>query len=402
MKRKKISVASLIALSPTLFAMVREVPVSLSPEVLIPGPSAVGSETGLEPLPRYIQCHLIYLSHGVNVHIVVKNVVNYLKTLGIDKTITHQQLQPVVKHIATQFVRSPLDVLLLFYGSGIPAAKELLDRTPRIHEQLKELVTLGDFWEYYDEAFALPIFMHDPSLALDPNILVAAIKKDSPNLIRFLVQRPELRDAFTKRGPLGEYSPLAMAFPLVDAKTFILAEAFDLRTLIAAGKQRFEDNLIYPDVAQDLLPYVIDKPDDLIILLSLKYNHEPYYWMGLKTRNEQGETVLMKLIEYRKKYTNSDAALADEALRFLIDEGDINAVDGLGETALIKAIKNEDLEAIGLLLRKGANVLQTDNKGMSAFDCARGKPAIEQLLIAKDASLKQLASQQPDQERAKP
>ena len=91
MQYKKLSLAALIALSPTLFAMVRIVPV-LSPEMLIPGPSAVGSETGLEPLPRYIQCHLIYLSHGVNVHIVVENVSNYLKKLRIDKTITHQQL----------------------------------------------------------------------------------------------------------------------------------------------------------------------------------------------------------------------------------------------------------------------------------------------------------------------
>ena len=194
-----------------------------------------------------------------------------------------------------------------------------------------------------------------------------------------------------------------MVFPLHDpVKAVILAKAFGLRTLMAAGRERLYQNLLSPETAEALLPHVFDKPDDLLELLSSDTTDQPFlYELRPDTRDYLGATVLMKLIEYKNFYTNSDAGFASRALRFLIDRGNVNAVDALGETALIKAVRMEDLEAIRLLLHKGANVVHTDNRGMSAFDYARGNPAIEQLLSAKDASLKQIASQQPDEERVK-
>ncbi len=416
MQYKKLSLAAAIALTPTLFALMPIVP--------------------------------DYLMRAPNVSHVVENVSNYLKKLKIAKISTPQQIKPVVEDIATRFGLAPIDVLFLLHASGIRVEEQLIPEEP------EELVST------IPEGSALPI------LALDPNILTAALKKGyPPGLIMFLVQWPEIREAITKRGPRGEDSPLAMVFPLHDpVKAVILAKAFGLRTLMAAGRDRgLAQNLLSLETAEALLPYVFDKPDDLLELLSSHTTDKPFLFeLRPDTRDYLGETVLMKLIQYKNFYTNSDAAFAHKALRVLIHQGNVNAVDArgetalikavrmkdlgairllldkganvahtdnsgmsafdyargnpaieqilsanvnavdaLGETALIKAVRMKDLEAIKLLLDKGANVVHTDNRGMNAFDYARGNPAIVQLLSAKDASLKLIASQQPDEERVK-
>ena len=87
MQYKKLSLAALIALTPTLFAMAPIVP--------------------------------DYLMRAPNVSLVVENVSNYLKKLKIDKISTPQQIKPLVEGIATRFGLAPIDVLFLLHASGI-------------------------------------------------------------------------------------------------------------------------------------------------------------------------------------------------------------------------------------------------------------------------------------------
>lgn len=261
MKRKKIAVAALIALSPTLFAMVHERHI----------PSDDSDETR-QQLFNYVlheeRAIEIYGWDHKEPHMVFENVLREINTLpinkditpeqlkpivldinrrfdfsplrsllllydrgipaamellGIDRNMTPEQLQPVVLDIArlTDYF-SPLRVQLLLYGSGIPAAKELLDSTPGIHERLKELINRGysgysegstSFWEEenYAPSLAFSIFKYDPSLAADPEILRAVLKQGSPYLLSFLLQQPEIREEITKKGLAQELFQILIA-----------------------------------------------------------------------------------------------------------------------------------------------------------------------------------------------
>ena len=131
---------------------------------------------------------------------------------------------------------------------------------------------------------------------------------------------------------------------------------------------------------------VFDNPQDLLNLLKAIYG-DSQLAAHRDLRNQAGETLLMKLIEYRDLYVDApgifDATAAATILRYLIANSDVNAADDQGETALIKATKKGDLSDIKLLLDRGAHIFHKDTNGKSAFDYARGKPEIEEFFVNK-------------------
>lgn len=157
MQYKKLSLAAAIALTPTLFALMPIVP--------------------------------DYLMRAPNVSHVVENVSNYLKKLKIAKISTPQQIKPVVEDIATRFGLAPIDVLFLLHASGIRVEEQLIPEEP------EELVST------IPEGSALPI------LALDPNILTAALKKGYPRVLSCSLCSGLRSEKQLQKGVRGERIP---------------------------------------------------------------------------------------------------------------------------------------------------------------------------------------------------
>ncbi|HNY12085.1 MAG TPA: ankyrin repeat domain-containing protein, partial [Candidatus Wallbacteria bacterium] len=83
----------------------------------------------------------------------------------------------------------------------------------------------------------------------------------------------------------------------------------------------------------------------------------------VKCRNKWGNTPLMESLRLKNK---------PEVIKLLIETGsDINEKDNEGDPAIIKAVKNSDVETIKLLLKKGADATALNKQGMNALMVAK-------------------------------
>ena len=185
-----------------------------------------------------------------------------------------------------------------------------------------------------------------------------------------LALTPDGRIAFTgDNNGIAQFWDLIPPMPLEKVQTIITDDVL---------RQREEDRI-------ELLK-VFDNPQELLKLLKAIYG-DSQLAAHRDLRNQAGETLLMKLIEYRDLYVDSagifDATVAANLLRYLVANSDVNAADDRGETALIKATKKSDLSDIKLLLDRGAHIFHKDTSGKSAFDYSRGKPEIEEFFVYK-------------------
>ncbi len=180
---------------------------------------------------------------------------------------------------------------------------------------------------------------------------------------------PDGKGALTIDDVIAQFWDLIPRMPLEEVQKKITDDVL---------KQREKDRI--------KLLKVFDNPKKLLKLLKAIYG-DSQLGAHRDLRNQAGETLLMKLIEYRDLYVDSagifDATVAANLLRYLVANSDVNAADDRGETALIKATKKSDLSDIKLLLDRGAHIFHKDTSGKSAFDYSRGKPEIEEFFVYK-------------------
>ena len=375
----KLALAVVIALSPTLFGMTTTQVKTKQPK------------NYLETLPENVRTHqlLLFLTRGEGDDLkkVIARVVSYLRLSETDQNITFKDLVPAALQIANRYKIDPAEVMLRFYGAEIPAASEWRKlATDKTNRTIKKII--AEFKRGINNELMLPICMDDPSLTLDATVLIKALSAGSASLVRYLVNNPHRKKLLTRVVQGQENAPLSYAFPLNDSeKALILLEAFDLYTLLKACPSRFSN--VVP--AKALITTAFDKPQDFLALLSIFLKDEILGEM-VNMHNEQGETVLMKLIEHRPQYVTSAASSkAQTLLHYLITHSKLNHADKKGETALIKATKMNNLEIIQLLLENGANAGHTDGCAIQAFDYANSLSA-KQLLVGNKRGTLQLNS----------
>ncbi len=312
-----------------------------------------------------------------NIEKTLERVVSYLKTEKIDQTITFDELLPGALLIAKQYKTDPAEVMLRLYASGITHAQSWRNlETPQTSAALQKII--ADFEKHkINKDLLLPILMDEPEHALNPILLKSILSHSSANVLRFLVNDSKRKHCMLTL--IDTKSPLSHAFPLVDTeKAQILIEAFDLTTLLAAAGQTRLTKKSEP--AKILMRSSFEKPQEFLKLLIL-FSQENMFAEMLNMQNDQGTTLLMKLIEYRDRYNESLAM--QEALtlvRYLIDTSKIHHADANGETALIVATKKNDLEIIKLLLEKGAKPHHKNCCSIEAFDFT-DNPSIKHLLV---------------------
>lgn len=382
---KILSLITLLAFGPTLSAMSWE----------------KKPETYMELLPRDIPSYVLlpYLLEDTDSTRVIQSVAKYLKTVQRPDQITLQQVEELALLINAKTLRAPLHIMLLFFDSGIPAAREWL----QTHADTDDIIILLKDFQVDPknpilQALVVPILKYDPKLepklAANRLFLKAVMQSNFPSLIRYFVNR-EPRVLL----------PLADAFPLRNPEiALILEKAFGLPALLTAEaekKYRAEDAFSL-GVVKALMPTVFANPDNFVLLLKAAYDHSSTLRTNpefLNMRNDRGETILMKLIEYNRSY--SARAASNILIYRFIEDSDIHAKDSEGQTALIKAVKKVDLNAIKLLLARGADAFQTDVHGKNALDYARGSTAVkrllaEQLHIAEEELFPPLVNEQDE------
>lgn len=368
----------------------------LSLGILIALSQTLCGQTYVEQLPYELQSFRLmpYLLEGQDLEEVSQNIAKYIQTVIPPDEIGVLQLDHLARLITAKFGfinnseaerKAATGIMLGFYQAGIPAAASWLGASGFFKDLLLKIQSLPGL-----SPLALRLLKYKPDLAADPYLLHTIMASGSPSLIRYVVNRDDLRPILTRKADGLKNVPLAYVFPIKDPEIdLILREAFDNRTL---DKARSSVNIWYSsEVVKTLLKNAFNKPEDFLRVLSLIYpkphffDTDPTYNL-LNLRNDQGETVLMKLIEYRDKYTDSedslDATKARSLVDYLIKNTDINATDLRGKTALIKATQKRDFEAVGLLLGLGADPFHTDIYGISALNYARTE-AIKQLFADK-------------------
>ena len=345
--------------------------------------------TYLELLPEDVKSKalLYFLSTGDkkdDTEKIIGQVASYLKTSKIAQTITFNDLQPAALLIAKRCKADPAEVMLRLHALGITHAQNWRNlQTPQTNAALQKII--ADFEKQkINKDLLLPILMDEPELALNPILLKSILSHGSVSLLRFLVKDPRRKQCM--KTFIDSKSPLSYAFPLVDTeKAQILIEAFDLTTLLAAAGQTRLTTKSEP--AKILMRNSFEKPQEFLKLLSIFYRENMLPEM-LNMHNDQGETLLMKLIEYRDLYDESPQSM-QEALtlvRYLINTSKIHHADANGETALFVATKKNDFEVIKLLLEKGAKAHHKNCCSIEAFDCT-DDPSVKQLFVSYERSI---------------
>ena len=277
------------------------------------------------------------------------------------ESISQEQLKQIAKQFARRLDITELEVIIHLFDFGISQAAPLLESSRSDLEAIIHEFTRDGL----HEPLVLPLLRYDPSFASDPLFLGNALIHGSASLVRFLVDRPELREIFVSRPSMEVHSPLSSAFPLNDCeKALIIAQAFGLRTVLSQGKDNHE--VLSVEVARGLIQHVFDAPDYLFEFLSAMHEYFPTLLNSqiIQMLNERGETILTKLIERRRQHRDQTSSF----LKCIIRYSDIDATDSLGETALIKAAKNGDLEIVEHLRNPLGDQFHRDARGLSALD----------------------------------
>ncbi|AWB43753.1 DUF4274 domain-containing protein [Paenibacillus sp. CAA11] len=102
--------------------------------------------------------------------------------------------------------------------------------------------------------------------------------------------------------------------------------------------------------------------------------------LDVNERDERGRTPLMLLLTNR---------LPVEAIRLLIEQGaDLEAEDKLGDTALKKAVKFKQMEAIAELLKAGAKLDSPQGILATAWNMARPNKELADLLLGTTGAVR--------------
>ncbi len=288
-----------------------------------------------------------------------------LKTVATNiasrESISPEQLKQVAERFAKRLDITELEVIIHLFDFGISQAAPFLESSRSDLEAIIHEFTRDGL----HEPLILPLLRYDPSFASDPLFLGNALIHGSASLVRFLVDRPELREIFVSRPSMEVHSPLSYAFPVNDCeKALIIVQAFGLRTVMSQRKDNHE--VLTAEVARGLIQHVLDAPDYLFEFLSAMHEYFPTLLNSqmIQMLNERGETILMRLIERRRQHRDQTPSF----LKCIIRCSDINATDRLGETALIKAAKNGDLEIVEHLRNPLVDRFHRDARGLSALD----------------------------------
>jgi hypothetical protein len=274
--------------------------------------------------------------------------------------------------------------MLYFAGLAIPAARDWLDKKKpevisKIMGDFKRAKTFGGIVGYYNVRpdLVLAILKFKPELARDQKILTQAIRANDKALLTYLVNHPAVKNLFIPKA-------LSRAFPLSDPdKAEVLVKAFGAGTLMSASPR--DIRYIWPQVLAVIMKESLDNKDDFFTVLDAIFLDDQWGLTDsllagiLDVRNDKGETVLMKYIEYLEKYT-TPFLIEHSAyiLNYLIRHTDVNAAHQQGETALIQATRNGEIVAVQLLIEQGAHLSHRDEWGNRAQDYAQGNPALEQ------------------------
>jgi hypothetical protein len=336
-----------------------------------------------ERIPFTTSEELSSLMQGQTILKACENVAKFLSSRKEPANhLTTVDLKNAATLIADHFNTTDSEPMLCFAGLQIPAALDWVQDDPQGRNELRTIY-IGSKCDRYacDSGLVLAILNSKPELAKDTQILRNAMRSDDLPLISYLVNRPDLRDLLTQQYSMHELAALCSAFPLRDPeKARILAKALGGGTVLRALNLEWT-GLISADAQAAIMKESLNSPDDFLRIVhkTLLLKH-PLHQGTMELRDENGNTILMKFIEYRDKYTDSGlASLSRQALCDVIAASEVNAVNVSGETALIKATKKGDAEAIRLLLWRGANFYLCDNENNRAEDYARGNANLEKV-----------------------
>ncbi|WP_433707238.1 DUF4274 domain-containing protein [Paenibacillus illinoisensis] len=102
--------------------------------------------------------------------------------------------------------------------------------------------------------------------------------------------------------------------------------------------------------------------------------------LDINERDERGRTPLMLFLTYR---------MPAEAIKCLLEQqADLDAEDKLGDTALKKAVKFKQIEAIQLMLEHGVKLDSTYGIQATAWNAARRDPTIADMLLGTTGSVR--------------
>lgn len=302
----------------------------------------------VELLPHDVQNHALnYLLTGVDGASASRNIAGYLLTMKAENNL--DKVQFLALRIADACKVTPLEAMLYLSGFGIPAATQWLN-TREAKKEIGKIVDALKDWSrrvMSEDCLAIakklvPLFFHDLSYALNPELIEAAIYKDPQGVDLLLLLHPALKNIVTE---------------------FI-----------------FTDN---------------PRPELLSRVKLISRHNLPILNMNLT--NEQGKTLLMQLIDsygehpsaYRRSFYGSSGAssisdyVATTFLPTMISSCTVNATDSQGETALIIAARKNALDIVRLLLDNGADPFAEDLKGRTALSYAHGNTDMGKLFAEK-------------------
>jgi len=211
--------------------------------------------------------------------------------------------------------------------------------------------------------------------------LMAALRVSSIDSARLLIERGadvHAQDSIG-RTPMTiaiTYNPHEIRLLLASGVEINEQTRFGTPLLTAARHQWF-----YPEPAGGWVSGVFFMSDHIkeehnAVRILLEKGADP------NTRDSEGRNALM-VMSLEKRNENAVELIAET----LLNAGcDINATDNKGRTPLIYAVIHEQLAAVKMLLKRGANINAKDLNGESAIDLAR-KSSNEEILESLFSSL---------------
>ena len=339
-----------------------------------------GRETYMEIAPRDITIRAL-LPFLIQKHTTAEACKNAVKLfLTLQKTVSDISIDEaeyaanVVAELhkeSLHYKKSLIEPMLFFGGLGIPAIPEWILDNDVARDEFSEIMCDFKNGENVNSDLALALFKtwpeFVPQIAGNAKVLLRVVSSNNLDLISYLVNHPQIRVLFIPYGDMRspvllpvadmftELIPLSGAFPLTDPrKASILTKAFGATTLLCS-RPTVASKLITAKAMIAIMKESLNDSNDFFTAL-----HQLFMYMDefshdtLDIRNERGETILMKLIEYRDRYaelakTNWMMMKCPDLdknywlmLKYFAENADVNVADERGETALIKAIKKGD------------------------------------------------------------
>jgi Ankyrin repeats (many copies) len=270
-----------------------------------------------------------------------------------------------------RYKKSIIEPMLFFAGLGIETAREWVTEDEKARDALCTMLVDFKHGSNLNTDLMLAVFKSwlelAPQMVNDAKILRAIVNSSDLKLISYLVNRPDAKVLFIPSGItrrvvltpdvstldiITERPPLAGAFPLTDPeKACILARAFGAATLTNARPLLGPGTISVEAVVAMLKESLNNSNDFLTALNQLVIFLDELSPETLDLSNDQGDTILMKLIEYQDRYANPELAeLSSLLLNAFIEIANLNTANRRGETALIKAAKKGNVEIMQKLL----------------------------------------------------